>query len=90
LRERARDLHRAIAHQRPLVEQRLHDLLDEERIAACAFDYQTLERINLDRIAQHGREQLLDAFPAQRVKRELDVVALVGPFMAVLGAIVDK
>ncbi len=37
LRERARNLHRAIAYERPLVEQRLHHLLDEERFVALTL-----------------------------------------------------
>src|ERR1700730_11016591 len=43
LRERARHLNRAIAYQRALVEQRLHHLLHEERIALSALDNQSLE-----------------------------------------------
>jgi hypothetical protein len=55
LRERARHPDDAVAHQRTHVEQRLHHLLDEERIAAGALRDQPLERIEVRTIADVRR-----------------------------------
>ena len=66
--ERPRELHVAVAHQRSLFEQHLHRLLHEERIALGALDNQSLERLELRRVAQHRGQHLRRAFLAQRIE----------------------
>ncbi len=90
LRQLARRLHCPIPHQRALVEQGLHHLLDEERIALGALDDHAFERVEFHAFAQQRREHLPCALPSQRIQSQLRVVALVTPFMAVLGSIVDQ
>src|SRR6266851_8833957 len=87
LRERVCHLNRTVAHQRTLVEQRLYHLLDKERVALGALDHHAFEWIEFVAVAQQRREHLLRAFLAQRIQPQLRVVALVTPFMAVLGSL---
>ncbi len=72
LRERARHLHCAVAHQRALVEQGLHHLLDEERIAPGTLDHQTLEWHEFDPVTQKREEHLAGAFPANASSRNCE------------------
>ena len=81
---------RVAPHQRAFVEQRLHHLLDEERIALSALDDDAFEWIEFHAVAQQHREHLRRAFPLQRIQPQLRVIGLVGPSVAVLGAIVDQ
>src|ERR1700730_6861507 len=90
LRERASNLHCAIAYQRALVEQRLHHLLDEERIALGAVDNQSLEGFEFPASTEQRRQHCRAVFDAQGIKPELQVVAPARPFMAVLRTVVDE
>src|SRR5260370_22092731 len=76
LRERASHLYSAVAHQRALVEQRLHHLLDEERVALSALDHHAFERIEFDAVTQQRREHLLGTLVAKCGKSQLRVVGL--------------
>jgi hypothetical protein len=51
LRKRTRNLHPAVAHQRTFVEQRLQDLLDEERISSGAVGDHLFELIEFGAVA---------------------------------------
>src|SRR5580704_16523575 len=84
LRERACNLHYAIAYQCALVEQRLHHLLDEERIAIGALDNQSLECFEFHASTEQRREHCRAVFAAEGVEPDLQVVAPARPFMAVL------
>src|SRR5712692_3367461 len=68
----------------------MHHFLDKEWIAAGPLDDETFERLQFGRIFQQGREQLFGILPAQRIKSELDVVALVAPLVPILRAIVHQ
>ena len=84
------NLHCAIAHQRALVEQRLHHLLDEERIALGALDNQSLECFEFHASTEQRRQHCRAIFAAEGVEPELQVVAPARPFMAVLRTVVDQ
>src|ERR1700688_2790479 len=90
LRERASNLHYAIAYQRALVEQRLHHLLDEERIALGALDNQSFECFKFHASTEQRRQHCRAVFAAQGVEPELQVVAPARPIMAVLRTVVDE
>jgi hypothetical protein len=47
-------------------------------------------RVEFDSVAHQRRQHLSRAFPPERIQPQLHVVALVTPFMAVFGAIVDQ
>jgi len=90
LRQRAGRFDGAVAHQRALVEQRLGNLLDEERIALRTLSDHPLERRQFDAVPEQSAKHPLRALAPQRVEPELRVMAATAPLMAVLGAVVDQ
>src|SRR5271154_5872002 len=79
-----------IADQRPLIEQDLHRLFHEERIALGFLDDQALERSDCSAVAEQGRQHRLGALPAQRIEPQLRVVSLAIPLMRILRAVVHQ
>src|SRR5713101_8365466 len=70
---------RAVPDESAIVEQPLHHLLDEERVALGALDYHPLERVEFGAVAQKRRQHLPRAFPPERIQPQLHVVGFVGP-----------
>ena len=75
---------------RAFVEQRLHHLLDEERIAAGTLGDKPHERIEFDALAEQRRQHRRAIRTGQRIQPELRIVALVRPLVPVLGTIVHQ
>ena len=75
----------AIAHQRAFIEQHLHRLFHEKRIALGAFDDEALEWRQLGAVAEHRRQHFLGALVAERVEPQLRVVGLAAPLMRYSG-----
>ena len=65
--ERARV--RVAPYEGALVKQRLHHLLDEERVALGALDYHPFERVELGAVTQQRGQHLPRAFPPSASSR---------------------
>src|SRR5208283_1638204 len=69
----------AIAYQRTFIEEHLHRLFHEERIAAGPLDDEPLERPYFRRVADHRGQHFFGALLAEWVEPQLCVVGLVAP-----------
>ena len=76
----------AVAHQRTFVEQHLHRLFHEERVALGLLDDHALERQQILAVAEQRRQHLVGALLAQRIEPQLGVVCLATPLMRILRA----
>ena len=71
------ELHRgAIADQRTLVQQHLHRLFHEERVALGLLGDQSLERNQIFFVAEQRGQHFLGALLAERIEPKLRVVGL--------------
>ena len=79
----------ALAFEAPGLDQRLHELLDEERVALGALADQLSQSVQRGIVAEQLGEQLLDRLGAERGERDLAVVGPRHPRRVVLGPEVD-
>ena len=80
----------AITHQRAFIEEHLHRLFHEERIALGLLDDHALERREFGAIAEQCGEHLVGGFLTQRIEAQLRVVGLAVPLMRILGTIIHQ
>src|SRR5713101_3106501 len=88
--ERFGELDRAVANQRALLEQRLHDLFDEERIALGLLENQAFERREFAPVVEQRVQHFLAGLGAERIEPQLRVVGFVAPVVSELGPVVDQ
>jgi hypothetical protein len=72
------------------IHERLHGLLQEERIPLGPLDEERREPLEPGALAEQPPEELLGTLGWQRVEAELTVVGLAAPAVLILGAIVDQ
>ena len=70
--------------------QRLHGLLEEERIPLGPLDEERREPLEPGVSTEEGPKELLRALRRQRVEAELGVGGLAAPGVLILGAVVDQ
>ena len=90
LRQRLGQPDYAVAHQRTVIEQHLHRLFHEKRIALGPFDDKAFERTRSWPSPNNAVSISCGALLAQRVQPELRVVGLTVPMMRILGPIIHQ
>ena len=83
-------LRKAVAAAHPLehasIDQRSHDLFDEERIPAGALHQEALQAGQARIGAQQGLKEFRKALAGKGIQTQLEVIRPVPPFVPVFGA----
>src|SRR5216683_8134524 len=88
--ERFGEPDRAVANQRALLEQRLHDLFDEERIALGLLENQAFERREFAPVVEQRVQHFLAGLGGERIEPELRIVSLVAPVVGKLRPVIHQ